>query len=128
MTTPDTDEQRDIDSGIDQPGLSELREAVANHVRERLPGGRGLGRDAVAGLNSTLSSVPDGMASGLLAGVNPILGLYACIFGPIAGALFSSTQLMLVVTTSGIRAGGRPGPGRTVRRPSALRTQRRALF
>ncbi len=118
MTTSDAGEQRDIDAGVDQPGLSELREAVANHVRERLPGRRGLGRDAVAGLNSTLSSVPDGMASGLLAGVNPILGLYACIFGPIAGALFSSTQLMLVVTTSasalgaGQALGARTGPDR----------------
>jgi SulP family sulfate permease len=85
---------------VDQPGLSELREAVATYARDHLPGRRTLGRDAVAGLNSALSSVPDGMASGLLVGVSPILGLYACVFGPIAGALLSSTQLMMVVTTS----------------------------
>jgi SulP family sulfate permease len=85
---------------VDQPGLSDLREAVANYARDHLPGRRSLGRDAVAGLNSALSSVPDGMASGLLVGVSPILGLYACIFGPIAGALLSSTQLMMIVTTS----------------------------
>jgi SulP family sulfate permease len=51
-------------------------------------------------LNSALSSVPDGMASGLLAGVNPIYGLYACMVGPIAGGIFSSTHLMVVATTS----------------------------
>jgi SulP family sulfate permease len=102
MTSREADDQHDGESasGADQPGLGELREAVASYARERLPDSRGIGRDAIAGLNSTLSSVPDGMASGLLAGVNPILGLYACIFGPLAGALFSSTHLMMVVTTS----------------------------
>jgi SulP family sulfate permease len=54
----------------------------------------------LAGLNSAVSSVPDGMASGLLAGVNPIYGLYACMVGPIAGGIFSSTRLMVVATTS----------------------------
>ncbi|MDQ3778140.1 MAG: SulP family inorganic anion transporter [Actinomycetota bacterium] len=83
---------------VDQPGLSELREAVANAAR-RVPGGT-IRRDAVAGLNGALASVPDGMASGLLAGVNPIYGLYACIAGPIAGGVLSSTQLMVVATTS----------------------------
>lgn len=82
------------------PGLGELREAVANYARRRSPGKPKLREDGVAGLNSTLSSVPDGMASGLLAGVNPIYGLYACMVGPIAGALLSSTQLMVIVTTS----------------------------
>jgi SulP family sulfate permease len=102
MSRDEADDQHETDlpSAVDQPGLSELRQAVAGYARERLPGRRRLGRDAVAGLNATLSSVPDGMASGLLAGVSPILGLYACIFGPIAGALLSSTQLMTVATTS----------------------------
>ena len=40
------------------------------------------------------------MASGILAGVNPIYGLYACMVGPIAGGIFSSTQLMIIATTS----------------------------
>ena len=84
---------------VDQPGLSTLRDAVANAGR-RLPSEGALRRDAVAGLNGALASVPDGIASGLLAGVNPIYGLYACIAGPIAGGLTSSTQLMIVATTS----------------------------
>jgi SulP family sulfate permease len=45
------------------------------------------------------------MASGLLAGVNPIYGLYACIAGPIAGGLTSSTQRMIVATTSAAALG-----------------------
>jgi SulP family sulfate permease len=85
--------------GVDQPGLSDLREAVANAGRH-LPERRTVRDDAVAGLNGALTSVPDGMASGLLAGVNPIYGLYACIAGPIAGGALSSTQLMIVATTS----------------------------
>src|SRR4051794_12923609 len=40
------------------------------------------------------------MASGILVGVNPIYGLYACMVGPIAGGLVSSTQLMIIATTS----------------------------
>jgi SulP family sulfate permease len=85
---------------VNQPGLSQLREAVANHLTAKLPSGSSLRQDAIAGLNSAVSSVPDGMASGILVGVNPIYGLYACMFGPIAGALFSSSQLMIIATTS----------------------------
>jgi SulP family sulfate permease len=40
------------------------------------------------------------MASGVLAGISPIHGLYASMVGPIAGGLLSSTQLLVVVTTS----------------------------
>jgi SulP family sulfate permease len=90
----------DAEPEVNQPGLSELREAVANRLRKRLPSRARLGQDGLAGLNSALSSVPDGMASGVLAGVNPVYGLYACMVGPIAGSLFSSTQLMVIVTTS----------------------------
>src|SRR5215212_6535191 len=89
----------EAESEVDQPGLSRLREAVANRVLE-LPGRSSLREDGLAGLNSAVASVPDGLASGLLAGVNPIYGLYACIAGPIAGGIFSSTQLLIVATTS----------------------------
>lgn len=85
---------------INQPGLSQLREAVRNHFKKRLPGRSALRRDGIAGLNSAVSSVPDGMASGILVGVNPIYGLYACMVAPIAGGIFSSTQLMIIATTS----------------------------
>lgn len=47
-----------------------------------------------------MSSVPDGLACGLLAGVNPIYGLYAAMIGPVVGGFFSSTRLMVVTTTS----------------------------
>lgn len=85
---------------INQPGLSVLREAVANRLAGRLPSQSTLRDDGIAGLNSAVSSVPDGMASGILVGVNPIYGLYACMMGPLAGGLFSSTRLMIIATTS----------------------------
>ncbi|SDD59865.1 SulP family inorganic anion transporter [Nocardioides lianchengensis] len=56
--------------------------------------------DLVAGLPGAISSVPDGMAASVLAGVNPAHGLYASFAGPVAGGVSSSTRLMVVTTTS----------------------------
>ncbi len=64
------------------------------------PRRRDLKSDALAGLPGAISSVPDGMAASVLAGVNPIHGLYASFAGPIAGGLTSSTKLMVITTTS----------------------------
>ena len=107
----------EVQPEVDQPGLSRLREAVANRL-PHLPGRSSLRDDGVAGLNSAVASVPDGLASGLLAGVNPIYGLYACMAGPIAGGIVSSTQLLIVATTSasslaaGQALGGLSSPAR----------------
>lgn len=96
----DTTQEAEVQLEVEQPGLSQLREAVANRVASQLPGGAALRQDGLAGLNSAISSVPDGLASGILAGVNPLYGLYACMAGPIAGGIFSSSQLMVITTTS----------------------------
>jgi SulP family sulfate permease len=58
------------------------------------------GKDVVAGLPGAISSVPDGMASAVLVGVNPVYGLYASFAGPTAGGLTSSTRLMVITTTT----------------------------
>lgn len=55
--------------------------------------------DAMAGLVLGVESVPDGLASGLLAGVNPVAGLYSYMFGLAGGALFTSTAFMAVQGT-----------------------------
>ena len=57
-------------------------------------------QDGVAGLINAVVSVPDGLASAALAGVNPIYGLYTSIAGPIAGGALQSAQLMQIATTS----------------------------
>lgn len=58
-----------------------------------------VGKDAVAGLVLGVESVPDGLASGLLAGVNPIYGLYGYMFGTFSGAFATSSQFMAVQAT-----------------------------
>ena len=118
----ETTQTPDVEPEVNQPGLRELREAVANHLRRRLPGRASLRDDGIAGLNSAVSSVPDGMASGILVGVNPIYGLYACMVGPIAGGIFSSTRLMIIATTSAasLSAGQALGGLQAEARDSAL--------
>ena len=59
-----------------------------------------LGKDAVAGAVLGIESVPDGLAIGLLAGVNPVAGIYAFMFGMAGAALFTSSSFMAVQATS----------------------------
>lgn len=56
--------------------------------------------DFVAGLINAVASVPDGLASAALAGVNPVYGLYTSITAPIAGSALVSARLMQIATTS----------------------------
>ena len=55
--------------------------------------------DAVAGIVLGVESVPDGLAGGLLAGVNPVFGLYAYMYGTFTGGLFTSSSFMAVQAT-----------------------------
>jgi sulfate permease, SulP family len=55
--------------------------------------------DLRAGTVLGLESVPDGLANGLLAGVNPLLALHGYLVGTVVGALSTSTVLMSVQAT-----------------------------
>ncbi|MGI9252472.1 MAG: SulP family inorganic anion transporter [Thermomicrobiales bacterium] len=56
--------------------------------------------DIFAAITTGIANVQDGMASAMLAGINPVHGIYTLIIGtPIASATLS-TQLMMVNTTS----------------------------
>ena len=55
--------------------------------------------DAVAGIVLGVASVPDGLATGLLAGVNPIAGLNAYLVGTPVGALATSSSFMAIQGT-----------------------------
>ena len=68
-------------------------------MRVAVPERRHLKADLLAGLPVAIGGVPDGMAAGVLAGVNPVHGLYASFAGPIGGGLTSSTRLMVITTT-----------------------------
>jgi SulP family sulfate permease len=77
--------------------------------------------DARAGVVLGVESVPDGLASGLLAGVNPVSGLYAYLFGMIGGTLFTGTTFMAVQSTGAmaiivadVDLGSRPDPERSL--------------
>ena len=59
----------------------------------------GLRRDAVAGAVLGVESVPDGLATGLLAGVNPLAGVYGYMVGTVTGALATSSAYMAVQGT-----------------------------
>jgi SulP family sulfate permease len=56
--------------------------------------------DAVSGLVLALISIPGDLANGLLAGVNPVNGLYSLITGMTVAALFTSSVTMAVDSTS----------------------------
>ncbi|CCH86972.1 putative Sulphate transporter [Modestobacter italicus] len=60
---------------------------------------RGLGKDAVSGMVLGVESVPDGLASGLLAGVNPLAGLYGYLYGMVGAAFLTGTTFMAVQAT-----------------------------
>lgn len=69
-------------------------------MRRRFPVGRDtLRSDAVAGLVLGVESVPDGLAAGLLAGISPLSGLYAYLFGTLGGSLFTGSAFMAVQAT-----------------------------
>lgn len=67
-------------------------------LKDRIPRGT-LGKDVPAGLVLGVESVPDGLAGGLLAGVNPIYGLYGYMFGTLFGAVATSSAFMAVQAT-----------------------------
>jgi sulfate permease, SulP family len=91
-------------------------------VRSLRPNRKTLRQDAVAGIPGAIASVPDGMASAVLVGVNPVYGLYASMAGPVGGGLGVSTRLMVVTTTTAaaLAAGSALGDFSSADRPEAL--------
>ncbi|MFI2489040.1 SulP family inorganic anion transporter [Promicromonospora kroppenstedtii] len=105
--TGDRPEEQTTDDGFGELFRARVRQSARRAGRrlrrrttEVLPERRHLRKDIVAGLPGAISSVPDGMAASVLAGVNPAHGLYASFVGPVTGGLMSSTRLMVVTTTS----------------------------
>lgn len=58
-----------------------------------------LKEDTIAGVVLGIESVPDGLAGGLLAGVNPVFGLYGYMMGTFSGGFFTSSSFMAVQAT-----------------------------
>ncbi|HET9768329.1 MAG TPA: SulP family inorganic anion transporter [Thermoanaerobaculia bacterium] len=73
---------------------------VAGRLKARLAALRPtLRSDLTAGLIAAVPAVPDAMASGILAGVGPLHGLYALMVGTPVAALTTGSVYMSVVTT-----------------------------
>ena len=84
----------------EEPVAADPQRGVSHWLRSVAPQRRHLRSDLTAGLTGAIASVPDGMAASVLAGVNPVYGLYASFAGPVAGGLTASTRLMVIATTS----------------------------
>jgi SulP family sulfate permease len=56
--------------------------------------------DLIAGLVMAVVNIPGALANGLLAGVNPVFGLYSMIAGTTVAAVFTSSVIMNVDSTS----------------------------
>lgn len=113
-----TDPKQSADTSTGRPLLTGVRAWGRSIKPER----KDFGKDVVAGLPGAISSVPDGMASAVLIGVNPVYGLYASFAGPTAGGLTSSTRLMVITTTTAaaIAAGSAVSGFEADQRPEAL--------
>jgi SulP family sulfate permease len=80
--------------------------ALFENLRKRLtPDRKSLGADFIAGLTSGIAAIPDSMASALLAGINPLTGLYTMIVATPVGALFTSSAMMHISTTGALSLG-----------------------
>ena len=58
--------------------------------------------DFIAAFTVGVASIPDSMASALLAGINPLAGLYTMVIATPIGALFTSSEMMHISTTSAL--------------------------
>jgi sulfate permease, SulP family len=56
--------------------------------------------DLFAGITSALSYIPQGMGYAVVAGVNPVYGLYTGVFAPVLGAFLAGSSLMVITVTN----------------------------
>lgn len=75
-----------------------MKVAVTRY-RRRFGSKHTVAADVKAGIVLGVESVPDGLAAGLLAGVNPIYGLYGYLTGTLAGAFATGSVFMSVQVT-----------------------------
>ena len=89
---PQGERPRDHSAGRDCPSrdgplvTSRIGSGARQWRRKRLAVLSHLGQDIPAGAVLGVESVPDGLATGLLAGVNPLAGLNGYMVGTVAGA------------------------------------------
>lgn len=80
-------------------GVEDVREAEIERKEHPEKARKGFAADLVASLVNGISNVPDGLATALMVGVNPVHGLYSSLIAPTIGGLTSSSQLMIIANT-----------------------------
>lgn len=65
-----------------------MRYRLARHLRRLFRSAKDLKADLASGSIGGIAAIPDGLASAVMAGVNPIHGIYASIVGRIAGGAY----------------------------------------
>ena len=96
--------QRPLSHHSETVGSAQIiyRSGVAGSVRTGIKAlfrRKNLGHDLTAGITLGVESVPDGLAGGLLAGVNPVFGLNGYMIGTFSGAFATSSSFMAVQAT-----------------------------
>jgi sulfate permease, SulP family len=86
-------------------GVPRARAGLVAAVTELRPRRRALPADVGAGVTLAVALLPDGMAAAVLAGVNPVHGLFAAMFGPVVGALTTGSTFMTVTATAALALG-----------------------
>jgi len=80
-----------------------MQTTLFENLRRRLfPDRKTLGADFTAGLTTGIASIPDSMASALLAGINPLTGLYTMMVATPVGALITSSAMMHISTAGAL--------------------------
>ncbi len=75
---------------VTSPAVARVRRAFSRKT---------IKQDASAGVVLGIESIPDGLANGILAGVNPMAGLYAYMYGMAGGVFFTGSAFMAVGVT-----------------------------
>ncbi|MDQ7028192.1 MAG: SulP family inorganic anion transporter [Anaerolineae bacterium] len=73
-----------------------------NTFKRILPDRKSLTSDALAGLTGAVAGAPQAMGFALIAGVNPIYGLYAAFISTIVGSLTSGSTFMTIAPTNAL--------------------------
>jgi MFS superfamily sulfate permease-like transporter len=114
-TKPDETMVEPPDIPDDMPGDAAISSTMYAQARQRLsdsiasartlgPSRRHVAADLIAGLTFASVNVPQGLAYALMAGVNPVFGLYTLMIATPIAALFTSSVFMNVSSTSALSA------------------------
>lgn len=107
--------QREEPESTSTAPLTESSSAAVANAKERLattwgtvvemrPRRRHVVADLIAGLTFAAVNIPQGLAYALMAGVNPVFGLYTLMIATPVGALATSSVFMNVSSTSALAA------------------------